>query len=354
MCHSRNPLHCIVPPYLLDHLARSEDQRVRDFALRNLQASASLRTMRVVMPAPSILSMNAFGSLGRKSRRVYDLRHAPPTPAKLPGILARSEGQPATGNPAVDEAYDGAGETYDFYDALFGRDSIDGRGMAITSTVHAGDRFDNAFWNGRQMVYGDGDGIVFDRFTRALDVIGHELTHGVVGFECDLEYHDQSGALNEHFADVFGSLVRQRKLGQSAATADWLIGADIVIPDPVRESRRALRSMAQPGTAFVDDEFLGTDPQPRHMRNYNPTAADDGGVHINSGIPNHAFFLAASAIGGNAWDHAGRIWYEAMRTLTATSNFDDMAATTRRIAANYRANALAASAVDNAWTSVGL
>ena len=157
---------------------------------------------------------------GEKRRAVYDAGRG----TKLPGRLVRREGDPDSSDVAVDEAYDGAGATYDLYFQVYGRNSIDGRGMEIDSSVHYGVRYDNAFWDGAQMVYGDGDGELFERFTIAVDVIGHELTHGVTDAEAALEYHDQPGALNESFSDVFGSLVKQRERRQTAAEADWIIG----------------------------------------------------------------------------------------------------------------------------------
>ncbi len=159
------------------------------------------------------------------------------------------------------------------------------------------------------MVFGDGDGSIFVGFTKSLDVIGHELTHGVSAEEAKgLEYHDQPGALNESISDVFGSMVKQYALGQDATQADWLIGNDILGPD---FHGVALRSMAAPGTAY-DDPQLGKDPQPATMAQYVQTQNDNGGVHINSGIPNKAFHDAAVALGGNAWETAGKVWYAAL------------------------------------------
>jgi hypothetical protein len=155
--------------------------------------------------------------------------------------------------------------------------------MTLISTVHVGEPdqagkfqpMDNAFWDGAQMAYGDGDGVVFQRFTRSLDVVAHELTHGVQSFTSNLVYRGQSGALNEHFSDVFGILVRQWKLGEKADKASWLIGADVLVP---AKTRRAIRDMENPGTAYVDDPDLGTDPQPAHMKDFYSGAADNGGV----------------------------------------------------------------------------
>src|SRR5581483_808080 len=221
---------------------------------------------------------------------------------QLPGKLVRDEGGAATGDAAADEAYDGLGATYDLYYDIFGRDSLDDNGLRLVASVHYGQQFDNAEFDGQQMLFGDGDGEYFNRFTIAIDVIGHELTHGVTQYTSGLDYQDQSGALNESFSDIFGSLVKQYAGGQDAASADWLIGLGLFTDkvqggDPTYGP--ALRSMLHPGTAY-DDPVLGKDPQPDNMQNYVQTSDDNGGVHINSGIPNRAFALAAQAMGGNA------------------------------------------------------
>jgi len=265
---------------------------------------------------------------------------------------ARGEGDPPGKDVAVNEAYDGAGATYDLYHDVFGRDSIDDRGMPLVSTVHYQRSYDNAFWDGAQMVYGDGDGKIFQRFTKAVDVIGHELTHGVTQYEASLDYADQPGALNESFSDVFGSLVKQRTLGQTAERADWLIGAGLFTA-AVRGA--ALRSMAAPGTAY-DDPLIGKDPQPADMAHYVDTADDNGGVHINSGIPNRAFYLAAVAIGGFAWETAGKVWYVTLRDrLRPTSDFKAAAASTIAAAKElFGARGGVAKAVAAAWKRVGV
>ena len=223
-------------------------------------------------------------------------RRAPSTPrATKKPCRGRSFGRSRTGHPAilaVDEAFDGLGRTLDFYWSNFERNSIDDEGLPLDATVHYGDRYDNAFWDGRRMVFGDGDGELFNRFTIAVDVIGHELTHGVTEDEAGLIYAYQAGALNKSLSDVFGSLIKQSDPGrlQKADEADWLIGAGLLAPGV---QGVALRSMKEPGTAY-DDPVLGKDPQPAHMRNFVHTNRDNGGVHINSGIPNRAFYLAAS------------------------------------------------------------
>jgi Zn-dependent metalloprotease len=245
------------------------------------------------------------------------------------------------------------------YSEVYGRDSLDDRGLELVSTVHYGRSYDNAFWNGQQMAYGDGDEDLppaerlFNRFTASLDVIGHELTHGVIQFSAGLIYQGQSGALNESFADVFGSLVRQRKLGQTAVSADWLIGAELLTSNV---NGRGIRSMKEPGTAY-NDRVLGKDPQPGHMRDYVNTNQDNGGVHINSGIPNRAFYVTARELGGNAWEKAGRIWY---RTLTGgqvepNANFQAVASITFAVAgAEFGVGSLEQQAVRTGWSEVGI
>ena len=148
---------------------------------------------------------------------------------RLPGTSVRGEGDPDTGDVAVTEAYDGLGDTWALYAEAFERNSLDARGLPLRASVHYGRDYDNAFWDGTQMVFGDGDGKIFGRFTASLDVIGHELAHGVTEHTAGLMYQGQPGALNESMSDVFGSLVKQRKLGHSADAADWLIGAELLI-----------------------------------------------------------------------------------------------------------------------------
>lgn len=355
-CHCRNPLHCIVPPFLAERLAQSPNKLVRLAAIENLQRSAMIRGKRSIIAALPQGLLKFAGNAGpgkpKKNREVYDQGQKNPPDQFLPGKLVRSEGDSATGDAAVDEAYQYAGDTWNLYFKVFGRDSLDGQGLKLVSSVHAGADYDNAFWDGLQMVYGDGDGIIFQRFTKSADVVAHELTHGVVQYTSGLDYFGESGALNEHFADVFGSLVRQYRSKETAATAEWLIGKEILVTQP---TRLALRSLKDPGTAFRNDPDMGDDPQPKHYKNRYQGSADNGGVHINSGIPNHAFYLAATAIGGKAWEKAGKVWYHVMQSLLPSSKFADCASQTRSAARNlFSTDPSIFNAVDQAWKQVGL
>jgi Zn-dependent metalloprotease len=345
---NRRPHICyIVPPHVLKHMTTSPDASVRDRAHQALEVAAAARGMRAAIgPISRAL---ATASPGVKRRTVYDAKNG----STLPGKLVRSEGGKPVADKSVNQAYDFAGATYDFYSQVLGRNSIDGQGLRLDSTVHFRVKFNNAFWNGTQMVYGDGDGVIFVGFTGSVDVIGHELTHGVTQYTSALIYEDQSGALNEHFSDVVGSLVKQFVNKQTAAQADWLIGQGILAPGV---KGVALRSMKAPGTAYNDPKTLGKDPQPANMANYVNTAQDNGGVHINSGIPNKAFYNAAIALGGNAWEKAGKIWYNAFtKKISPNAQFVDAANATYEAAGELFGPGKAEQiAVGEAWKAVGI
>lgn len=348
MTHPWGPAAHIVPPFLLRHLAES-DAAIAPLARLTLDADGHQRSARASGhgAAPTVRPPGAAAPAG-PSREVADAGGT----EQLPGRTVRSEGAPATGDAAADEAYDGFGATWRLFDEVYGRNSIDGAGLTLRGTVHYGRGYQNAFWNGSRMVFGDGDGEIFGRFTASLDVIGHELTHGVVERTANLTYSGQPGALNESMADVFGSLVAQYAAGQDAGEADWLIGADLLLPGV---KGTALRSMLHPGTAY-DDPRLGRDPQPDHMSGYVRTTDDNGGVHYNSGIPNRAFALAATTIGGPAWERAGRVWYDVLTggELRSGSGFEDFAALSVAAALARYGDGAEAAAIRAAWQAVGV
>jgi Zn-dependent metalloprotease len=345
-----NPVHCILPPHMLRELAKRGSSQQRDIALHTLATDQTQRVERLTLLLTRVARPHTLvPSTPSKRRTVYDARGSD----RLPGKVVRQEGDKATGDKAIDEAYAGLGATFDFFAQVLQRDSIDDEGMPLLATVHYGKSYDNAFWNGEQMVFGDGDGELFNRFTIALDIIGHELTHGVVGDEAKLHYVGQSGALNESVSDVFGVLVKQRKKKHTVKQADWLIGKGLFTKKVRGE---ALRSMKEPGTAY-DDPLLGKDPQPSHMDDYVETSEDNGGVHINSGIPNRAFFVLATNLGGYAWERAGRIWYETLRdrSLRPNASFRTFATRTALNASHiYGIKSTERKAVLDAWASVGV
>lgn len=353
--HAGCPFCSIIPAHMMRGLLENGAEQHRPRVMSTLLGSHRLRGQRDMLGVLGAVSL--MTPAGVKRRTIYNAQQD----SNVPGALVRGEGTAKTKDTMVNEAYDYSGVVYDFFSKVYGRNSVDDRGMRLDSTVHfredPSEAFDNAFWNGSQMIYGDGDGTAFQRFTKCLDVIGHELTHGVTQYEAGLAYRGQSGALNESFSDVFGSLVKQWNKKQTAAKADWLIGAGLLKKSV---NGVALRSMKAPGTAYDDPLFGGKDPQPGHMKDYvksaNTSAGDNGGVHINSGIPNHAFYLVAMELGGYAWEKAGRIWYDALcNRIRSNSNFKEAAKATVAAADTlYGSKSTESKAVTAAWKEVGV
>jgi Zn-dependent metalloprotease len=345
MTRSGRSVNCILPPHILRALLENEDREIRRTALATLASTSRLRGERAVRPIVAV----AAPAGGR--RTISDCHHSKQL---AQATVQRGEDDPAATDSSVNAAFEGLGTTRDFYWQVLQRNSIDGKGMRLNGYVHYGQAFNNAFWDSREMVFGDGDGRVFSDFTGALDVIAHELTHGVTEHTAGLEYHVQPGALNESVSDVFGSVVKQWKLGQTAAEADWLIGADIFTPGVDAD---ALRSMKAPGTAYDTPLLGGKDPQPDRMSNFvqlpDTDEDDNGGVHINSGIPNKAFYLVATGIGGNSWEAPGVIWYEALKASSPDTDFQAFADTTFAKAGQlYGTGSPEQQAVFGAWQGV--
>jgi Zn-dependent metalloprotease len=294
--------------------------------------------------AQSITTFTSVISPGVERRTIYDAQ----SKQRLPGKLITSEigDDPSKVNVITDfvakSAYINSGATYNFYKELFKRNSIDGRGLRLDSSVHYGKNFNNAFWNGKQMVYGDGDGKLFTGFAQAVDVVAHELTHGIIQYSVPgggLSYEDESGALNESYSDCLGILVKQWTLNLDTKDSDWLIGAGILNS----QYGKALRSMAEPGTAWQGDD------QPSTYDHYVP----GGDVHTNSGIPNHAFYLAAMKIGGKAWEKTGRILYRSLSMLQTDSSMREAAnATIAAAGLLFGINSIEQKNVQDAWKEV--
>ncbi|HEX8509502.1 MAG TPA: protealysin inhibitor emfourin [Propionibacteriaceae bacterium] len=328
-----------IPPYLFEQL--DPDDRHRRHVL---ELDEQLRQRRARPPRTLRAPRNVTG----ETRIVHDARNT----EELPGQVRRRDGDPPTGDLAVDEAFDYSGLVWDLFAEEFRRRSVDGNGTPLSVTVHYGTDYDNAFWDGEQLVFGDGDGQIFERFTKPMDVLAHEFTHGVTQFTAGLVYQGQSGALNESVSDVFASMAKQRHLDQTSDQADWLIGEGIFRPGV---QAKALRSMTEPGTAY-DDPRIGKDPQVGSMRDYIETEEDNGGVHLNSGIPNRAFALAALKLGGHSWQQAGQIWYDAITSgeVSATTDFEGFASATVSSASRLFTDPEVAEHVRTAWTTVGL
>ncbi|MDV3486172.1 M4 family metallopeptidase [Paenibacillus larvae] len=256
----------------------------------------------------------------------------------LPGFLVISRDNNNWTDAAAVDAHAYAEKVYDYYKSKFNRDSLDDEGMQIKSTVHLGLNYNNAFWNGEQIAYGDGDGVNFRAFSSDLGVIGHELTHGVTQYTANLEYRNEPGALNESISDIMGNSIKNK---------GWLIGEDVSVKG------EAFRSMQDPTRYDQPDSYedLYTGP------------FDNGGVHINSGINNKAFYLLAEGgthrgvtVSGIGRDEAVEIYYHALtHYLTPYANFSTM-----RVAAIQAAKDLfgddsnEANSVNKAYDAVGV
>lgn len=332
----------VIPPYILRKIIDNGSGHQQSCARQTLVHVQTLMAESWVKPQSPDSSVP-----GTVEREIYDAEQK----ETLPGTLVRSEGQADNNDVAAREAWDYLGVTYDFFWQAWQRDSLDGKGLTLKGTVHYGNEYQNAFWNGQQMVFGDGDGEIFNRFTIALDVVGHELAHGVTETEAGLIYFEQAGALNESLSDVFGSLVKQYQRKQTADQADWIIGEGLLAEGI---NGKGLRSMSAPGTAY-DDPLLGKDPQPADMEHYIQTRDDNGGVHLNSGIPNRAFYLAAQALGGYAWELAGYAWYDTVcdKTLPQNADFKTFAQFTVKHG-QKRFNKSVGQAIEDAWKQVGV
>ncbi|WP_224766370.1 protealysin inhibitor emfourin [Nocardioides campestrisoli] len=350
MTDDRSARGGFVPPYLLRRIARSGDPGTAALCQDTLRADESFRDMRRTEGSRAGLSAHTEIPVVAEpglAWRVHDAEHG----TRLPGRPVRGPGDPVAGDLAVDEAAAGIEQTLRFFAEALARDSYDGRGAPVVLSVHYRERYENAFWDGRQLVFGDGDGKVFDRFTKPVDVLAHEFGHAVIDASARLVYADQPGALNESVADILASCLLQWLAGHRVEQASWLIGEGLFLPG-VRA--RALRDLAAPGTAY-DDPVLGRDPQVAHLDDFVVTEEDNGGVHLNSGIPNRAFHLAALALGGRVWERAGLVWYAALtgERVGPRSDFAGFAAATVEAAADLW-DAEAAGLVAKAWADVGV
>lgn len=272
---------------------------------------------------------------------VFDCRHG----TTLPGTPVADPGRSTDGK--ARRAFVETTAVAEFYQALFGRNSLDGAGMTLISSIHYSVNYNNAFWSGTQMTYGDGDGKVFLDFTKSNDVIGHELTHGVTQYSAGFNYTGEAGGLNESMSDVFGSMFRQWRAGHDVTQADWLIGGDLMGPAARAQGFTCLRDMADPAAKHC------LAPQPKRYAQFRPGMDP----HETSGIPNLAFYEAAMAIGGKSWEKAGLIWYQALTGFPPNPGLKlaAFAKRTRQLAATlFSGDPTVAHAIDSAWRTVGL
>jgi Zn-dependent metalloprotease len=338
---------CIIPKDVLDRfskdksLSAAERKSFADTAQFELQwrKVRALATQTSALAARSLSSNVAVAAT--PAITVYDCA----TGTSLPGSPVSNPG--SASDKTAKRAFVQTTAVADFYKKVFGRNSVDDLGMTLQSSIHYGVKYNNAFWSGTQMTYGDGDGNIFVDFTKGNDVIGHELTHGVTQFSSQLSYANEAGGLNESISDVFGSMFRQWIGKQQVGQADWLIGNDIMGPGAKAKGYTCLRDMANPGASHC------LAAQPDHYSKYKPGMDP----HYSSGIPNFAFYKAAISIGGKSWEKAGQIWYKALTGYGPSPNMKmkTFAGRTRKLAKTlYPADIAVYNAVDKAWSAVGL
>src|SRR4051812_1241097 len=288
MCQNHfSPVQCILPPYLTDKLIESDDKNISKIAVNTKFRSFRLRNDREFFKDTSPTEQAILCAIPKKTKvpvlkmEVYNCKKKASTTGAP--LLWKDSSPKLPADKDAKNVINGGRGTWHFYYDLFGRNSVDNLGMTIQQYIHYDKKYDNAFWDGRRMIFGDGDGTIFGSFTADIDVIGHELTHGVTQYEANLDYHNQAGALNEAFSDIFGIMIKQRVLNQDVKQSDWLIGENVLLGD-----QYALRSMKAPGTAYKNHPDLGDDPQPATMDGYvklpDTANGDWGGVHYNSGI----------------------------------------------------------------------
>ncbi|MEU6840556.1 M4 family metallopeptidase [Streptomyces sp. NPDC046716] len=271
---------------------------------------------------------------------------------RLDGLRpVRWTGSAVSADPAVETAYEALEAMDRFGVDVLDIDEDDASRFPFAAVVHYDRRYNNGWWNGQLIVLGDGDRELFRGFAH-FDVVTAEGWWRLRELE-RLPFEGQSGALDVSIRDVLATLTRQYADGLRAEDADWLLADGLIVPGP---GGHALRSLRAPGTAY-DNEVMGRDPQPAHMDAYRETDLDNGGVHINGGIPNHAFYRLASELGGHAWERAGRIWWDAL-TGELPGPAPDFAswatATVRAAAARYGADGAECRAVRAAWDAVGV
>jgi Zn-dependent metalloprotease len=337
----------IVPRDVLTRI--SQDARlppeIRRAAANTARIAHELRLLRIQALKLTSLSTMMEAPVGELAAAptvtVYDCKHS----QTLPGTPVANPG--SSGDATAKRTFDETSKVADFYKEVFNRNSIDNAGMTMMSSVHYGNRFNNAMWNGSQMLYGDGDNSIFVDFTQGNDVIGHELTHGVTQHSLQLNYSDEAGGLNESMSDCFGSMFRQWQANQDAGSADWLIGSDIMGPTARDRGLTCLRDMVNPAATHC------LAPQPTQYSQVTPGMDP----HYSSGPPNLAFATACKTLGGKSWEKIGQVWYRSLTGFGPTPDMTmpDFANRTRQVAQQmFSGTPNVGDAIDQGWKAVGL
>ena len=304
---------------------------------------------------PKAVNRKVFTLSNKVSSRIEDAQ------------LLRGEGDDSSGDAAVDKCYEFFGDAFKFFYEVFNRNSIDDKGLMLIGLVHYGTHVPNANWDNTLKLLWFGDGFLkdpyddtkpapsykgyFGSFSKSIEIVAHELMHGITNALTSLNYYGESGALSEHLSDAFGLMVKHYTLKQKVDEADWLLGQDIILPEL---PHMAFRSFKNPGSAYRLPGDAGHDEQVAKMKDYKNIKNEDGGAHINSGIPNHAFYLAAIKIGGYSWEKLGRVWWKTLKEgdIPKFCKFKQFALKTVDFAREEGDNVQ--NAITEAWQAVGV
>jgi Zn-dependent metalloprotease len=357
-CYHPHSLCEIIPNRVLVKLLEKEkNEKKKNRLLNHIKQSAGLRSKRAVAYNYREVQRTIAASLRKlteKNIHFYDCDESHDLPEKTTFEInqryprRKSQPKPTTKKKMLVSKMeiDNMSTVYDFWHENFKRESFDAQSAVIKYYGNYGKDYDNAFWDGENLVFGLGDPSFFHPFGNFIDIQAHELGHAILQYEADFIYDGMSGALNEHVADVFGICVKHWTEGKEAGQASWLLGEGLW----VNKKYKALRSMSAPGTAYPDDD------QPEHMSNFYNGREDNGGVHINSGIPNKVFYHVATRLGDNSWDKPLKIWYQTIKDQRVTNkntSFGQFAIGTYKVAKKKFGESVA-DTVRDSWKLVGL
>ncbi len=338
---------CLLPPHITEALSKRANSS--GSALLTHINTQGIRANRTLLSAKKPTIEDVKLEKATINRRIYSAEGS----ELLPGQLVWKEGDPAPKQIQVKEVAEHQQIIFDCLREVFDFSGIDGRGSTAIAIVNYGDGYVNACWNGAALLYGNGNGQEFGRFTSSLSVTAHETGHGIQESRNSLGYLGQNGAINEHLSDVIAVVVDQWSQNQTVSEGTWLVGAEIFNPWMRSLEVRAVRDFANPGFAYDSEILGGRDPQVAHMNMLYTGSRDGGGLHINSGILNLAFFNSAIELGGYIWESGvAHVWWQAMQGLSEEVKFKDFAEKLRSIAQSR--NKLVNKAVSDGLKDVGL
>jgi Zn-dependent metalloprotease len=314
------PCFCchIIPDVMLKSLKKQGIDV--DTTRQTQEVSSEFRDKRNIV-ASFMVAARGISPPGEGKRWVYDCQNS----RDLQKKVVRNEQDKAISDAAANACFENAGIIRTFFKQVLNWDSVDDNGLDIFLNIHYQANYNNAFWDGEQMAFGDGDGSNFVNFAHALDVTAHEISHGVIQYAAGLEYKNMSGALNEHFADVFATAIKQWQKKQTAKTADWGIGESCLTAKFKGKTIRSMKSPADMNVVIMK--------QPDHMKDIYKGTQDKGGVHINSGILNKAFYLVAMEM---ETIPTTVLWFETLKTLSSTAKFLDFYKALLKVRKNCR------------------